>query len=61
MMIALIKALLKQYMQLYYIIDGENFFFFIKIFTLILTRCYIILCITTMELNLKNWTLSLCH
>ena len=51
-MITLIKALLKPYMQLYYIIDGGKFF--IKIFTLILTRCCIILCITTTELNLKN-------
>ena len=29
MMITLIKASLKQYMQLYYIIDGRNFFLFL--------------------------------
>ena len=52
MMITLIKALLKPYMQLYYIIDGRKFF--IKIFTLILTRCCIIVYITTTELKLKN-------
>ena len=53
MMITLIKALLKPYMQLYYITNGRKVFF-IKIFTLILTRCCIILCITTTELNLKD-------
>ena len=52
MMITLFKALLTLYMQLYYIIDGRKFF--IKIFTPILTRCCIILCNTTTELNLKN-------
>ena len=52
MMITLIKALLKLYMQLYYVIDGRKFS--IKILTLILTRCCIILYITTTKLNLKN-------
>ena len=46
MMITLIKALLKPYMHLCYIIDGGKFF--------LLTRCCINLCITTTELNLKN-------
>ena len=52
MMITLIKALLKQYMQLYYIIDGGKFFHLDL--TLILTKCCIIIYITTMKLNLKN-------
>ena len=49
MMITLINALLKQYMQLYYIIDGR--IFFLLRFTTYIKFC-IILCITTMELNL---------
>ena len=48
-MITLIKALWKLYTQL---LMEESFS--IKIFTLILTRCCIILCITTMKLNLKE-------